>query len=70
MLSIGSLAGGLGAAASAFSGILDSDLSKVAGLKTMNKQDLLDTLQTLETDPDTKYTDYEDWNGDLDEEIK
>ena len=70
MVSLGSLAGGLGAAASAFTGILDTDLSKLAGLKTMNKKDFLDTLQSLETDPDTKFTDYEDWEGDLDEEIK
>ena len=70
MLSIGSLAGAATAAASAFSGILDTDLSKVAGLKSMNKKDLLDSLQALETDADTKYTEYEDWTGDLDEEIK
>lgn len=51
LMSLGSLAGGLGgAAASTFSGILDTDLSKIAGLKTMNKKDFLDTLESLETD--------------------
>lgn len=68
-MSLGSLAAGAGAAASAFSGILDTDLSKIAGLKTMNKKDFLDTLESLETDQEAKFTDYEDWDENV-EEIK
>jgi len=50
LFSIGSLAGSALNAASAATGILDTDLSKFAGLKTMNKKDFLDTLESLETD--------------------